>query len=498
MAEAWARLTGRTGVLFVTRGPGAGNAAIGIHTAMQAGTPMVMFVGQVARSMRGRGAFQEVDYPATFGALGKWAVEIDAPDRVPELVARAFAVAQSGRPGPVIVALPEDMLAEPTRAQAGPALRIARPEPDAAALAEIRARLEAAQAPVILVGGGGWTDAGRAALRAFAEANALPVMTDFRCQDLIDHQSNAYAGDAGLGKSAALRKALEEADVILALGTELSEIATDGYEILTPPAPRQALIHVHADAGELNKVYTAALPVQAHPDALVRALAETLIAGRERRVKRLADLRSAHLGFLLTPPQPGDLDMGRVIAHLQQVLPDDAILCNGAGNFAIWPNKQFRFHGRQRLLAPISGAMGYGLPAAIAARVECPDRCVVAFAGDGDFQMNLQELGAAMQANACPIVLVVNNRSYGTIRMHQERDYPGRVSFTDIENPDFAMIARAYGFHGETVTRSDDFPAAFDRARASQTGAVLELVVSTEAITPRQTLSALRAAALKG
>ncbi len=433
-----------------------------------------------------------------FGGLAKWAVEIEDADRVPEIVARAFAVAQSGRPGPVVIALPEDMLTAPTEALAGPALRIPRPAPSPDALDEIRARLTAATAPLVLAGGGGWTDAGRRALRAFAEASALPVLADFRWQDLLDNDSAAYVGDAGLGKPAAVLEAIRAADVILALGSELGEITTDGYALLTPPVPRQALIHVHADAGELNKVYAAALPVLADPDATAQALAEAAVPGAAGRAERLDRLRAAHLAFLAAPPQPGELDMGAVMAHLQAVLPDDAILANGAGNFAIWPNKHFRFHGRQRLIAPQSGAMGYGVPAAIAAKVAEPDRCVVAFAGDGDFQMTCAELGTAMQARACPIVLLVNNGSYGTIRMHQEKTYPGRVSFTDLESPDFPALARAYGFHGETVTRTGDFAAAFERARAAPGGALLELVIPVEAITPRATLSQLRAAALKG
>jgi acetolactate synthase-1/2/3 large subunit len=498
MAEAWAKLTGRPGVVFVTRGPGAANAAIGVHTAMQDGTPMVVFVGQVGTDMRGRGAFQEIDYRAVFGGLAKWAVEIDAANRVPELVGRAFATAQSGRPGPVVVALPEDMLTTPTEAAAGPALRLPRPEAGAGALTEIRERLAAAAAPLILVGGGGWSDAGRRALRTFAEANALPVLADFRRQDLFDNDSAAYVGDAGLGKPPAVRDAILGADVILALGSEFAEITTDGYTLLASPAPRQALVHVHPDAAELNKVYAAVLPIVAEPDAVARALAEVAVPGAAGREARLARLRAAHLGFVETPPQPGDLDMGAVMAHLQAVLPDDAILTNGAGNFAIWLNKHFRFHGGQRLLAPQSGAMGYGVPAAIAAKVAAPERCVVAFAGDGDFQMTAPELGTAMQAGACPIVLVINNGSYGTIRMHQEKTYPGRVSFTDLESPDFPTLARAYRFHGETVARTADFAPALARARAAPGGAVLELVVPAEAITPRQTLTALRDAALRG
>nr|WP_297972386.1 thiamine pyrophosphate-dependent enzyme [uncultured Amaricoccus sp.] len=498
MAAAWGKLTGRPGICFASRGPGAANAAIGVHSARQDSAPMILFVGQIGTGMRDREAFQEVDYRAVFGPLAKWAVEIDDPDRVPELVARAFAVAQSGRPGPVVVALPEDMLAAPTEAVAGPAVRIPKAAPSAEDLAGIARLLEGAGAPLVLAGGGGWGEAGRAGLRGFAEANLLPVLVGFRNQDLLPATSPSYAGDAGLGKTAGVRRLLAEADVILAVGIEFSEILTEGYRLFPIPEMAARLIHAHASDAELNKLETAALPVHAHPDRLMPALAGLRLEGRARWAARTEAAHADWRASLATPPQPGGLDMGEVVRHLQAVLPADAILTNGAGNFATWTNKHFAFGERQRLLAPQSGAMGYGVPAAIAARIAHPERTVVCVAGDGDFQMTLPELGCALQARAWPIILIVNNRSYGTIRMHQERRYPRRVSFTDIENPDFVALAAAYGTHAERVTATADFPAAFARALASPTGAVLELAIDTESLTPRQTLSALRAAAEEG
>jgi acetolactate synthase-1/2/3 large subunit len=493
MAAAWGKLTGQPGIAFVTRGPGAANAAIGVHTARQDSAPMILFVGQVATDMRGREAFQEVDYAAAFGPLAKWATEVAHPDRIPETVARAFATALSGRPGPVVVALPEDVLAAPTEVRAGPRVHVPRPGPTPEAIAEAARLMAAARAPLVLAGGGGWGTAGREALRAFAEANRLPVVVGFRNQDLIDNDSPSYAGDAGLGKTPAVRALMQGSDLILAIGLRFGEVLTDGYTLFDVPGMAATLIHAHPSDAELNKVQTADLALHAHPDALLPALAGLALPA-ERWAARTEAAHAAWLAGLATPPQPGDLDMGEVVRHLQAELPDDAILTNGAGNFAIWTNKHFRFTGRQRLLAPQSGAMGYGVPAAIAARIAHPERVVVAVAGDGDFQMTASELGCALQAGAWPIVLIVNNSSYGTIRMHQERTYPGRISFTDIVNPDFVAVAAAYGVHAERVTTTADFPAAFARARASS-GAVLELVIDIESLTPRQTLSAMRAAA---
>mgnify|MGYP003647386625 FL=1 len=492
MACAHGELTGAPGICFVTRGPGATNASIGVHSAMQGSVPMILFIGQIAREMRGREAFQEVDYRAFFGPIAKWVVEVDSPDRLPEIIARAFVVAQSGRPGPVVVALPEDMLTDMSDARPAPPVKLAEAAPSVDAIHELRRLLGRAERPLIVLGGGGWSAQGRADLAGFAEANHIPVATAFRFQDLIDHFSPSYCGDVGLGKTKAMRQALDEADLIFALNIRFGENTTDGYELWPVPRMGKVLVHSHASDAELGKIYQADLPIHAHPNALMAVL-----KGLDMRGAWADWCARCHEGYrasLTIPPQPGTLDMGRVVAHLQAVLPEAAILANGAGNFAIWSNKYFRFGPKARLLAPQSGAMGYGLPAAIAAKLECPDVPVVCFAGDGDFQMNLNELGTAMQHGAMPIVLIVNNGTYGTIRMHQERSYPARISFTDIDNPDFVALARAYRAHAEQVTRTEDFPAAFARACASTTGAVLELVIDPESLTPGQTLSQMRAA----
>ncbi|MBN8629811.1 MAG: thiamine pyrophosphate-binding protein [Rhodobacterales bacterium] len=493
MAAAWGKLMGQPGLCFVTRGPGVTNASIGIHTAMQDSAPMIIFVGQVGTDMKGREAFQEIDYGAVFGTMAKWAVEIDDVDRIPEILARAWTSALTGRPGPVVVALPEDMLTSLTEAAAlsGPA-RVAEPAPDAATMAEVRAMLTGARRPLILFGGCNWTAAGQQALQAFAEASDIPVVAAFRYQDMFDNFSPAYAGEAGVGMPAHVKALVREADVILAINTRFGEMTTDGYTLLSVPVPAQRLIHVHVSDREIGKVYQPTLGIQAGPNAFATALTPVTGGWAEWRAKARAGWEA---GFDLGP-QPSPVDMGLVTAHLRDVLPEDAILTNGAGNFTVWPNKFYKFGPEARLLAPQSGAMGYGLPAAIAAKVAFPDRTVVCFAGDGDFQMNCQELGTAMQAGAQPIVLILNNGIYGTIRAHQERTYPARVSGTTLENPDFVRLAQSYGFHAEKVERTEDFPAAFARARASQSGAVLELAISPEALTPRQTLSQMREAAL--
>ena len=493
MAAAWGKLMGHPGLCFVTRGPGVTNASIGIHTAMQDSAPMIVFVGQVGTDMRGREAFQEIDYRAVFGTMAKWAVEIDDADRIPEILSRAWITATTGRPGPVVIALPEDMLSGPTAAAAltAPA-RITEPAPEPAALADALALLAGAERPAILLGGCNWTEAGKAALQAFAEASDIPVVAALRYQDMFDNHSPCYAGDLGLGLAAGVRKTMAEADVILALNTRFGEISTESYTLFQVPTPRQKIIHVHGSAAEIGKVYIPMLGIPAGPNAFVAALTPVRGDWADWRKRARADYEAT---FAL-PAQPSPVDMGLVTAHLREVLPEDAILTNGAGNFTVWPNKFFKFGPKARLLAPQSGAMGYGVPAAIAAKVAHSDRTVVCFAGDGDFQMNCQELGTAMQANAQPIIMILNNGTYGTIRAHQERHYPARVSGTELQNPDFVMLARSYGFHAEKVERTEDFPAAFARARASRTGAVLDLAISAEALTPRQTLSQMRAAAL--
>jgi len=492
MAEAHGKLTGQPGIAMVTRGPGATNASIGVHTAMQDSSPMILFVGQIATWMRDREAFQEIDYRAFFSPIAKWATEVDDAARLPEIVSRAFATAMSGRPGPVVVALPEDMLSGPADVPAGSVVKVSRPFADPVAVADAMAMLAEAERPLILAGGGGWSDAARMKLKEFAERNGLPVACVFRFQDLMDNHSDCYVGDAGVGMAPHMKEMLGKADVILALGPRFGEATTDGYTLFDAPDPKQALIHVHASDREIGKIYQPKLPIHAHPESFLEALANTWLPASEVRLEWTAHGRAGYLASHDLPPQPGALDMGAVMRHLQAVLPDDAILTNGAGNFAIWPNKLFKFGPRQRLLGPQSGAMGAGIPAAVAAKAEHRDRTVVCFAGDGDFQMTGMELGAALQAGCQPIVLILNNGMYGTIRMHQEREYPDRVAGTAIVNPNFVGLAEAFGYHAEKIARTEEFAPAFERAMASATGAVLELVIDAEAITPKRTLSQIK------
>ncbi|MGR3273432.1 thiamine pyrophosphate-binding protein [Thalassococcus profundi] len=497
MAAAWGKLTGQPGICMVTRGPGATNASIGVHTAMQDSSPMILLVGQIGTQMRGREAFQEVDYKAVFGTMAKWAVEVDEAARLPEILARAWKTALTGRPGPVVIALPEDMLSAATDVPAltGPA-DYPEPAPSAAALERARDILAEAKRPLILYGGCNWTDAGRTALQRFAEASDIPVVAVFRYQDQFDNFSPCFCGDAGVGMTPAVQKLIREADVILGLNNRFGENSTAAWTLLNVPRPRQRLIHVHGSDAELGKIYQPEIGIHCGPSAFVQAMADQPVSGpwADWRAAARADWEAGQkLG-----PQPGPVDMGQVIAHLQEVLPEDAILTNGAGNFAVWSNRFFKFGAKARLLAPQSGAMGYGVPAAVAACIAEPDRQVICLAGDGDFQMNGQELATAAQVGAKPVVLIVNNGIYGTIRAHQERHYPARVSGTAMAgNPDFAALARAYGFHAERVESTADFPAAFARACGSPTGAVLDLVVSPESLTPKVTLTQMREAAMK-
>jgi acetolactate synthase-1/2/3 large subunit len=494
MAEAWGKLSGQPGICFVTRGPGATNASIGVHTAKQNSSPMILFVGQIAREMRDREAFQEIDYRAFFGTVAKWAVEIDDPARVPEIISRAFHVAMSGRPGPVVVALPEDMLTELTEATPAPRVVPAGAGVDTGALDETGRRLAAAERPVVFVGGGGWSDAGRADLQRFAERWDLPVVASFRCQDLFDNRSPSYVGDAGTGMLASTKALIGDADLVLAIGIGFSEIETDSYTLFDIPKPRQALIHVHGSDLEIGKVCQPDLAVHAGVNGFARAAAGLQPNNRPWGEWR-AGARAAFEASLDCPPLPGDVDMGAIAAHLREVLPRDAIVTNGAGNFTVWPNKFLLYGEGGRLVAPQAGAMGYGLPAGIASRLWDPERVVISFVGDGEIQMTLSELGTAMQAGAMPILLILNNGLYGTIRMHQEREYPERVSGTTLENPDFVAIGKAYGFHAERVSETAAFEGAFERTRAAG-GGVIELMIDPEALTPRATLSQIRVAAL--
>ncbi len=490
MAEAYGKLTGQPGICMVTRGPGATNASIGVHTAMQNSTPMILFVGQVGTDVRGREVFQEIDYQAYFGSIAKWVVEIDEVDRIPELMSRAWTTALSGRPGPVVVALPENMLTSQTDVKPCKAVRISEPAPSTADIAELASNIKSAKKPLVLIGGGGWNAEGCIAIKHFAENNDLPVAVAFRFHSLFDNHSDSYIGEAGVGMAPALQAIIRVADLILAIGIRFGEMTTAAYTLLNVPHCQATLIHAHASDRELGKIYAADLSIHAGPNQLAAALKDLNIPGERQQWRDRT--RQTYLDGFDAPVQPGNVDMVEISRYLRETLPDDAIVTNGAGNFTTWPNKFLQFGADQRLLAPQSGAMGYGLPAAIAAKLVEPDTTVLCFAGDGDFQMNCQELGTAMQANARPIVLVLNNGTYGTIRMHQEKHYPNRVSATDLVNPDFVTLAKAYGLHAETVNETEAFAAAFTRALNSETGALLELIISKEGITPRQTLSQIR------
>lgn len=490
--SAWGKLTGEPGIGFVTRGPGATNASVGLHSAMQESSPVVVFVGQASTAHLGREAFQEVDYRAFFGPLVKWATQIDHVDRIPEIISRAFSTALSGRPGPVVVALPEDVLAASSEASPGRRVRIAKPAPTNEAIDEIAATLSAAQRPLLLVGGGGWDTSARESLRSFAEENTIPVVTVFRYHDLFDNTSPCYVGDASVGMLPHVREALTDADVVIAVGGRFGEIATEGFTLFDLPDAAQTIVHVHASDRELGKVVQADIPVHSAPGPFLEMIGSADIATNAARTAWSARWSTVHVASLTAPPQPGPLDMGKIMSWLRSRLPADVIITNGAGNFSAWPNKHFSFGSRARLLAPQSGSMGYGLPAAIAAKVAYPERMVVCFAGDGDIQMNIQELGTAMQADAQPIVLVVNNGMYGTIRMHQERDFPTRVSGTEIVNPDYVQLGKAYGFHAERVEATEEFAGAFDRAAASETGGLLELIVPREMLTPGMSIDEMR------
>lgn len=486
MAEATGKLTGRPGVAFVTRGPGATNASAGVHIAFQDSTPMVLFVGQVASDQRDREAFQEVDYRAMFGPLAKWVGEIDRADRIPEYISHAFHVAQTGRPGPVVLALPEDMLSGPAIGAAvpAPALPSGRAaEDDIAAVVD---KLAAAERPLVIVGGSGWSGAAATALGEFAKTMGLPVGASFRCQDYLDNRHECYVGDVGIGINPALAKMVKEADVILSLGARLGEMTTSGYSLIVPPAPTQSLIHIHPDPSEIGRVY--------RPDlALVSAAGPTVIQLAAAAKQRdggawLSQARSNYIAWQQPEETPGSLKMERVITHLNETLADDAILTNGAGNYSAWLHRYYRYRGWRTQLAPTSGSMGYGLPAAIAAKLHCPDRDVICLAGDGCFQMVSQEFGAACEHNAAVIVLISDNEMYGTIRMHQQRTYPMRPSGTALKNPDFAALARSYGGFGATVTTDEEFGPAFAQAKASGLPAILHLKIDPAALSPKMRL----------
>jgi acetolactate synthase-1/2/3 large subunit len=503
MAEAQGKLGGRPGICFVTRGPGATNAAIGVHTAFQDSTPMIVFVGQVASDQRDREAFQEIDYRQMFGpgtlGLAKWVAEVQHADRLPEYVARAFHVALQGRPGPVVLALPEDMLTTPTAAPVLPRVEPALAWPAPGALRALRERLVAAERPFVIAGGSGWTAESAAALQRFAENWELPVGCGFRFQDTFDNRHPLYAGDVGIGIAPALAQRLRDADLVLAVGVRLGEMTTGGYTLLEAPRPRQTLVHWHAGADELGRVYAADLLLQGSLAGAGKAL-EALAAPPAVRWRAWTEAAAADAVRNREHEPLEPMDLAAVVKTIERLAPADTVYANGAGNFSGWLHRFLRYpglqhHGRTQL-APTSGAMGYGVPAAVAASLLQPQRTVVNVAGDGDFLMTGQELATAVAYGATRLVsIVVDNGSYGTIRMHQEREYPGRVSGSELVNPDFAALARAYGWRAATLERSAEFEPAFADALASGRPTLLHLKLPTDVITSRTTLGAIRRAA---
>jgi len=495
MAEAYGKLTGAPGLCFVTRGPGATQASVGVHTAFQDSTPMILFIGQVARDQTEREAFQEIDYRRMLGPLTKWVAEIPSADRIPEFVSRAFHTAVAGRPGPVVLALPEDMLSE--RAEVGDSRRYARVEaaPRAEDLARLAEILSSAERPLAILGGGGWTARACDEIRRLLEVWNLPAVTSFRRKDRLDNRHLLYAGDMGIGIDPRLNARLAQADVLVAIGPRLGEMTTNGYTRLTPPLAEQRLAHIYPAAEELNRVYQAELAIVSG----IEAFAKAALAMKPPAVIRWREwakaARSDYEAFIRPVSAPGEVNPSEIFAWLNERLSDDAILTNGAGNFAGWLHRFYLHRQFGTQLGPTSGAMGYGLPAAIAAKAAHPERIVVAVTGDGDFLMTGQELATAAQFKLAVVVLVFNNGMYGTIRMHQEREYPGRPIATELVNPDFAALARANHCWSATVRRTAEFAPAFEEALASGKPALIEIVTDPEAITPTATLAGIRKAA---
>jgi acetolactate synthase I/II/III large subunit len=496
MADCWGRLTGEPGVCFVTRGPGATNASAGLHIARQDSVPMLLFIGQVQRDAREREAFQEVEYRRAFTEFAKWVVDIDDAARIPELVGRAFAVATSGRPGPVVIALPEDMLVDVVAAPKARPYMTVPSYPGPSQIADLGARLEQAKKPLAILGGTRWTEQSVRDFTAFAERWNLPVACSFRRQMLFDNAHPNYAGDVGIGINPALANEIKEADLLLVVGARLGEMPSSSYTLLDIPYPRQTLVHVHADAGELGRVYRPDLAINADSTSFAEALTGLSPKTTPSWSARTEAMHASYIAWS-TPPAsgPGAVQMGPIMEWLEANLPDDAIMTNGAGNYATWLHRFHRFRKFATQAAPTSGSMGYGLPAAVAAKALHPDREVVCFAGDGCFMMHGQEFATAVRYRLPIITVLVNNGIYGTIRMHQEREYPGRVSGTGLTNPDFAAYAFAFGGHGEKVERTEDFAAAFLRARASGKPSIIEVTLDPEAITPTRTLTQIRESA---
>ena len=499
MAEAYGKMTGKPGICFVTRGPGATNASIGVHTAFQDSTPMILFIGQVGNDFVDREAFQEIDYRRMYGQMAKWVAQIDRADRIPEYLARAFQVATSGRPGPVVLALPEDMLVSTAAVADTRPYQPSHGAPSGEQIARLRATLQEAQRPIVLLGGGTWNAQACADLARFAEANRLPVGCTFRFQDLLDNAHPNYVGDVGIGINPKLAARVKEADLVIAIGPRLGEMTTGGYTLLDSPVPRQRLVHIHPDPEELGSVYQAELMIASGMPQACAMLAAMEPVDATAWQDSVAEAKAELAAWQAQPAllkEGVPLDLWQVVQDLMDQLPRDAVITNGAGNYASWAHRFYRYGGMRTQLAPTNGAMGYAVPAGVAAKIVWPERAVVTFAGDGEFMMTGQELATAVQYGAGVVILVFNNNMFGTIRMHQERSYPGRVSGTGLHNPDFAALARAYGGHGEVVDQTADFAPALQRALAHadqhKLPAVIELRYDGNLITPNATLETIR------
>jgi len=493
MAEAYGKLTGTPGIAMVTRAPGACNGSIGVHTAMQDSTPMVILIGQVARDQEYREAFQEVDYRQFYGALCKWVGQIERAERIPEMVSKAFHHAMSGRPGPVALALPEDMLRELTDVGDADRYKTARPGVDPADIDAMQAMIAAAERPLVIVGGGGWSESACADITEYATANGLPVAASFRCQDIADNNRDCYVGELGTSVNAALAGRVKDADLLLVVGARLGEMTTSGYSLVEAPRPKQKLIHIYPDPDELGRVYQPDLPIAAavHRFAAAAKAASPVAPDKWRDWAGAA--RQDYLGNLEEGTAfPGDVDMVQVMAEIQERVGDDAIITSDAGNFSGWAQRFFRYSKYPSQVAPTSGAMGYCVPAAIASRLANPNRPVIGFVGDGGFMMSGQEFATAVHYGIDPILIVVNNNMYGTIRMHQERDYPDRTLATGLTNPDFVKWAESFGAFGALVERTEDFVPAFEAALGAGRISLIEIRLDPEVITTRTTLSAIR------
>ena len=490
MAEAYAKLTGKPGVVMVTRGPGASNAMIGIHTAYQDSTPMVLLIGQVGTDMVEREAFQEVDYRRMYSECAKWVGSIDRVDRIDEFVSHAFHIAQSGRKGPVVLALPEDVLYLQDEEKPTAAAHIVQPGLDRQIFTSAMAAFANAKNPMILAGGGNWNPAACDSLKAWAKREGVPVATSFRSQDLIDNQDICYAGDLGIAANPALVKRIQDADVLLVIGERLGEMTTAGYTVLIPPQSQNILIHVLSSPDELGRVYRPEFAINCSPENFCDALADIQMGSAYDR-KQMQAAHEEYLAWSEPVSVPGSMQLAKIMASLPTIIPRDAIITNGAGNFATWVHRFYPYGGFKSQLAPTNGSMGYGLPAAIAAKIAEPDRVVIAVCGDGDFMMNCQELATAARYEAYPIILVINNSMLGTIRMHQEREFTKRVMGTGLTNPDFVKFAESFGIPGYRVSKTEEFALAFEKALASNKGALIELVLDPEVITPTKLLSKL-------